>query len=87
MLLQVIAAPFGWGELDQLQPTQLTTPSAVVLQSYLAAMRAQGASRVAMEVSSHALDQGRVSAVQFDVAVFSNLSRDHLDYHQTTRCL
>ena len=74
----------GWGELDQLQPTQLTTPSAVVLQSYLAAMRAQGASRVAMEVSSHALDQGRVSAVQFDVAVFSNLSRDHLDYHQTT---
>jgi UDP-N-acetylmuramoyl-L-alanyl-D-glutamate--2,6-diaminopimelate ligase len=74
----------GWGELAQLQPTQLTTPSAVILQSYLATMRAQGAARVAMEVSSHALDQGRVSAVQFDVAVFSNLSRDHLDYHQTT---
>ncbi len=73
----------GWGALDQLQPSQLTTPSAVALQGYLAAMQTRGASRVAMEVSSHALDQGRVAAVQFDVAVFSNLSRDHLDYHQT----
>ena len=74
----------GWGALDQLRPSQLTTPSAVALQRNLAAMQAHGASRVAMEVSSHALDQGRVTAVQFDVAVFSNLSRDHLDYHQTT---
>ena len=74
----------GWGDLKQLHPTQLTTPGAVDTQSYLAAMCDQGASRVAMEVSSHALDQGRVGAVQFDVAVFSNLSRDHLDYHQTT---
>lgn len=73
----------GWGELDSLQPTQLTTPSAVALQGYLAAMRGEGANRIAMEVSSHALDQGRVAAVQFDVAVFSNLTRDHLDYHKT----
>ena len=46
-------------------------------------MRGEGANRIAMEVSSRALDQGRVAAVQFDVAVFSNLTRDHLDYHKT----
>ena len=74
----------GWGGLDRLQPTQLTTPNAVVLQQYLAAMRDQGAARIAMEVSSHALDQGRVAAVQFDLAIFSNLTRDHLDYHKTS---
>src|SRR6185503_7530696 len=45
--------------------------------------RDEGASHVAMEVSSHALDQGRVNAVAFDFAVFTNLTRDHLDYHGT----
>ncbi len=74
----------GWGELKNLQPTQLTTPNAIAVQRYLAAMRDQGASRVAMEVSSHALDQDRVAGVQFDVAIFSNLTRDHLDYHKTS---
>lgn len=58
-----------------------TTPDAVTLQGLLANYRAAGANGVAMEVSSHALDQGRVEGVEFDVAVLTNLSRDHLDYH------
>ena len=61
----------------------MTTPDAVAVQAQLASMRDQGASHVAMEVSSHALDQHRVAAVRFAVAVFTNLSRDHLDYHGT----
>jgi len=58
-----------------------TTPDAVTLQGLLAGYRDAGAHGVAMEVSSHGLDQGRVDEVAFDVAVFTNLSRDHLDYH------
>ncbi|MDP5065209.1 MAG: UDP-N-acetylmuramoyl-L-alanyl-D-glutamate--2,6-diaminopimelate ligase [Haliea sp.] len=58
-----------------------TTPDAVALQQQLCAWRAQGVDAVAIEVSSHALHQGRVQGVNFDVAVFTNLSRDHLDYH------
>jgi len=60
-----------------------TTPDAISVQRLLAHFREQGASDVAMEVSSHALEQGRVNAVQFNVAVFTNLTRDHLDYHGT----
>lgn len=59
----------------------MTTPDALAVQQQLAALRDQGARRVSMEVSSHALDQGRVAALHFEVAVFTNLSRDHLDYH------
>lgn len=59
----------------------MTTPDAVSLQHLLADYRTAGATGVAMEVSSHGLDQGRVDGVAFDVAVFTNLSRDHLDYH------
>ena len=58
-----------------------TTPDAILLQGMLADYAAQKAEAVVMEVSSHGLDQGRVNAVEFDVAVFTNLSRDHLDYH------
>src|SRR5205823_14748660 len=58
-----------------------TTPEAPELQARLAALRGGGASAVAMEVSSHALAQHRVDAVWFAVAVFTNLSQDHLDYH------
>jgi len=60
-----------------------TTPDAIAVQGLLATFRDEGASHVAMEVSSHALDQGRVNAVAFDLAVFTNLTRDHLDYHGT----
>src|SRR4030095_5198705 len=60
-----------------------TTPDAALVHATLAQMRDAGASAVAMEVSSHALDQGRVNGVDFDVALFTNLTRDHLDYHGT----
>jgi UDP-N-acetylmuramoyl-L-alanyl-D-glutamate--2,6-diaminopimelate ligase len=71
----------GWGRMEQLEAATLTTESAVTTQKRLAAIRAAGAVWVAMEVSSHALAQARVCAVDFDVGVFTNLSRDHLDYH------
>ncbi|MEO1086564.1 MAG: Mur ligase family protein, partial [Acidobacteriota bacterium] len=58
-----------------------TTPEAPDLHRLFAGMRAAGARAAAMEVSSHALDLGRVDAVGFDLAVFTNLSRDHLDFH------
>ena len=60
-----------------------TTPDAASLQALLADFRDAGASDVAMEVSSHALEQGRVNGVHFALAVFTNLTRDHLDYHGT----
>jgi UDP-N-acetylmuramoyl-L-alanyl-D-glutamate--2,6-diaminopimelate ligase len=58
-----------------------TTPDAVELQQRLAFYRQQGAAACAMEVSSHGLAQGRVNGTAFNVAVLTNLSRDHLDYH------
>lgn len=60
-----------------------TTPNPIAVQATLADLKKAGAKAVAMEVSSHGLDQGRVSALAFDVAVLTNLSRDHLDYHGT----
>jgi len=60
-----------------------TTPDAIMLQAMLAEFVANNAEGVVMEVSSHGLDQGRVNAVEFDYAVFTNLSRDHLDYHHS----
>ena len=61
----------------------LTTPGVVELQRVLRHLRDSGVRRVAMEVSSHSLDQRRVEGVDFRAAVFTNVSRDHLDYHQT----
>jgi UDP-N-acetylmuramoyl-L-alanyl-D-glutamate--2,6-diaminopimelate ligase len=60
-----------------------TTPEAPALQGVLARLRDEGRRAVAMEVSSHALTQHRVDGIVFDVAVFTNLSRDHLDHHRT----
>jgi len=60
-----------------------TTPDVIAVHRLLAQMRDEGATHVAMEVSSHALEQGRVDEVAFRVAVFTNLTRDHLDYHGT----
>jgi UDP-N-acetylmuramoyl-L-alanyl-D-glutamate--2,6-diaminopimelate ligase len=71
----------GIGFAGQVVAGERTTPDVLSLHRQLAALRAAGAQAVAMEVSSHALAQGRVDAVEFDIAVFTNLSRDHLDYH------
>ncbi len=64
-------------------PSALTTPEAPDLQALLAVMAEQGVDTVVMEVSSHALSLGRVDGVSFAVAGFTNLSRDHLDFHPT----
>jgi len=73
----------GSGRVGALTPAQNTTPDVCVLHEMLAQYRRGGVSLVAMEVSSHGLEQGRVNGVAFDVALFTNLSRDHLDYHRT----
>lgn len=73
----------GSGLIGQLLPEQHTTPDAVAVQQRLASLVAEGATAVAMEVSSHALNQGRVEALKFAVTAATNLSRDHLDYHGT----
>ena len=73
----------GNGFIGELQPTTHTTLDPVSLQSFLFDMREQGAEAVAMEVSSHALKQSRVADIDFDLAVLTNFSRDHLDYHGT----
>ncbi len=61
----------------------LTTPGPIDLQATLAALVARGARGAAMEVSSHSLDQGRVDGLVFRAGIFTNLTRDHLDYHKT----
>jgi UDP-N-acetylmuramoyl-L-alanyl-D-glutamate--2,6-diaminopimelate ligase len=71
----------GNGFVDALQASANTTPDAIRVHGLLADYLRDGAQAVAMEVSSHALSQGRVNAVRFDVAMLTNLSRDHLDYH------
>jgi len=68
---------------DEVFPTANTTPDVIVMQQLLAEMRTRGMDAVVMEVSSHALDQGRVAGIEFDTAVFTNLTQDHLDYHKT----
>ena len=71
----------GNGFYGQLTETTHTTPDPVTVQQKLAEYRRQGAHVVTMEVSSHGLDQFRVNGVAFATAVFTNLTRDHLDYH------
>jgi UDP-N-acetylmuramoyl-L-alanyl-D-glutamate--2,6-diaminopimelate ligase len=71
----------GVGRIGSLRATEHTTPDAVSVHRELAAECAAGAQAVAMEVSSHALDQQRCAGVRFRAAAFTNLSRDHLDYH------
>jgi murE/murF fusion protein len=78
-----VIGTIGNGFVDAQNEASNTTPDAILLQGMLADFATQGAKAVAMEVSSHGLHQGRVNSVQFDVAVLTNLSRDHLDYHET----
>ncbi|KFN51287.1 UDP-N-acetylmuramoyl-L-alanyl-D-glutamate--2,6-diaminopimelate ligase [Arenimonas composti] len=73
----------GAGLHGALRAGERTTPDVLSVHRELAAMRAQGATHVAMEVSSHALAQGRVDGVAFRIAAFTNLTRDHLDFHGT----
>ena len=76
-----VMGTLGNGMLDKLALTLNTTPDAITVHGFMARMLEQGASDVVMEVSSHGLSQGRVNGVRFDTAIFTNLSRDHLDYH------
>lgn len=73
----------GWGRLNALHDPNMTTPNPTALQRQLAQLVEAGCERVAIEVSSHALAQGRAHAVPFCAGVFTNLTRDHLDYHGT----
>jgi UDP-N-acetylmuramoyl-L-alanyl-D-glutamate--2,6-diaminopimelate ligase len=72
----------GWGRTSHLQASDSTTASAIINQERLAYLHDSGVQWVAMETSSHALDQRRVDAVTFAAGVFTNLTRDHLDYHR-----
>ena len=71
----------GWGSPPSLCDADMTTADPITLVARLRALERRGLNAVALEVSSHALDQGRVDAVDFAVGVFTNLGRDHLDYH------
>ena len=74
---------FGIGDLDS--DGEMTTPACIDLHEKLAAFRDDGAGYAAIEVSSHALQQDRINGVHFDSAIFTNLSRDHIDYHGSMR--
>ncbi|MGZ8174762.1 MULTISPECIES: UDP-N-acetylmuramoyl-L-alanyl-D-glutamate--2,6-diaminopimelate ligase [Methylobacter] len=78
-----IIGTLGWGEWGSLNKTLNTTPDALAIQKILAELLKDKKRTVAMEVSSHGLEQGRVNGVTFKGAVFTNISRDHLDYHGT----
>ncbi|WP_034550726.1 UDP-N-acetylmuramoyl-L-alanyl-D-glutamate--2,6-diaminopimelate ligase [Carnobacterium funditum] len=68
---------------DEILSTKNTTPDSITLQKTLSAMNHAGVTTCAMEVSSHSLVQGRVWGIDFDIAIFTNLSQDHLEYHHT----
>ena len=78
-----VSGTLGTGMPGKLVHTGFTTPDAPQLQRQLAQLKASGAEGVVMEVSSHALHQGRVNGTAFDIAIFTNLTQDHLDYHGT----
>jgi len=78
-----VIGTLGSGFPPALDPLDNTTPDALDLHRMLAVFNAAGAKAVAIEVSSHGLDQGRVNGVAFDCALFTNLTHDHLDYHGT----
>jgi UDP-N-acetylmuramoyl-L-alanyl-D-glutamate--2,6-diaminopimelate ligase len=78
-----IIGTLGSGFPDKLNSGNLTTPDPINIQQDLSILQQQGAKAVAMEVSSHGLAQQRVNGIDFNIAVFTNLTQDHLDYHGT----
>jgi UDP-N-acetylmuramoyl-L-alanyl-D-glutamate--2,6-diaminopimelate ligase len=78
-----VIGTLGWGVPGALKATTHTTPDAIEVHALLAKIQAEGVANVAMEASSHGLDQGRLNGIRFEGALFTNWSRDHLDYHQT----
>jgi len=80
-----VIGTLGSGMRAPLKPLPNTTPDALSLHAQLAEFSRRGAQAVAMEVSSIGLEQDRVAGVEFDVALFTNLTRDHLDYHRSMR--
>jgi len=76
-----VIGTLGDGFSGALQPTANTTPDPVLLQQRMADFLKRGAEYVVMEVSSHGIEQGRINGSTFAVALFTNLSHDHLDYH------
>ena len=78
-----VIGTLGWGKFGQLKQTLNTTPDALAVQKMLATLKNDCCGTIAMEVSSHGLAQGRVNGVKFKGAIFTNFSRDHLDYHGT----
>lgn len=78
-----VLGTLGNGLVGERAEAKNTTPDPIVLQRELADYLRRGAKVAAMEVSSHGLDQDRVAGIKFDIAVFTNLTRDHLDYHGT----
>ena len=80
-----LMSTIGTGFVGALQPSPLTTADAIATQRTLASLLKRKAAAVCVEVSSHGLEQGRVNQVAFDVALLTNLSRDHLDYHGTMK--
>lgn len=78
-----VIGTLGSGLYTALKDTGLTTPDAVALQRIFHEFHQQGIQQVAMEVSSHSIDQGRIDHLPFETAVFTNLTQDHLDYHGT----
>jgi UDP-N-acetylmuramoyl-L-alanyl-D-glutamate--2,6-diaminopimelate ligase len=79
----VLVGTIEYHVAGEVRPSAHTTPESRDLFELMAEGAARGATELVTEVSSHALDQGRAAGVNFDVAVFTNLTRDHLDYHQT----
>ncbi len=92
-MLKAIAEQCGWkvgliGTIrnligERIIDTERTTPESVDLQRILCEMKDEGVDLVVMEVSSHSLDQRRVHGIEFETAIFTNLTQDHLDYHKT----
>ncbi|MGD9644571.1 MAG: Mur ligase family protein, partial [Pirellulales bacterium] len=78
-----VAGTLGIYDGAELRPSRLTTPGAAELAHSLATMYANGCSHAVLEVSSHALAQRRVAGIEFDVAAFTNVRHDHLDYHKS----